>query len=286
MKNFALGKYVPFDTWMHRLDARVKILGVIFLMVAIFLPMPNWSMTLLVQGVLFLISVFILASTRTKMSTVLTSLRSLWIMVIFLLIIYIVVPKAENTLGIAWQYNGWTVYWDSFAEAGRIVARLVMMIMISMALTSSTKPLDLTYALQWYFTPLKVFHFPAEEVAMTISIALRFIPTLLEDALRVMRAQTSRGVDFAHGSLWRRIVGLTSLIIPLFVSSFIRSEELANAMECRCYDPRAKRTRYRKLRFGWGDLFAFLFTAGVLTAVIVIAAMRLDFFALMGLHVL
>lgn len=286
MKNFALGKYVPYDTWVHRLDARVKIIAMIMLMVAVFLPQSKWAMVLLVQGVLFVIISFILASTKTKLSSVLVSLRSLWFMVIFLLLIYILVPKQENTLGLAWELNGWKVYWDSFAEAGRIIARLVMMIMLAMALTASTKPLDLTYALQWYFTPLKVIRFPAEEVAMTISIALRFIPTLLEDALRVMRAQSSRGMDFSHGNLWRRITGLTSLIIPLFVSSFLRSEELANAMECRCYDPREKRTRYRVLRFRFVDLLAFLLPAAVMAGVIILAAMNIDLFALMGVNVL
>ncbi len=286
MNNFALGKYVPFNTWVHRLDARVKIAAMILLMVAVFLPQSKWMMTLLVQGVLFLFIAFILGSTKTKLSSVLISLRSLWFMVIFLLIIYIVVPKQVNTLGIAWQINGWTVYWDSFAEAARIIARLVMMIMLAMALTASTKPLDLTYALQWYFTPLKIVRFPAEEVSMIISIALRFIPTLLEDALRVMRAQSSRGMDFGHGNIIRRITGLTSLIIPLFVSSFLRSEELANAMECRCYDPREKRTRYRTLKFRFVDLIAFLLPAALLSGVIVLAVMNIDLFALMGVNVL
>ena len=118
---------------------------------------------------------------------------------------------------------------------------------------------------------------------MTISIALRFIPTLLEDAMRVMRAQSSRGVDFAHGNLWKRITGLTSLIIPLFVSSFLRSEELANAMECRCYDPREKRTKSRKLHFRVSDIFLLLAMAVITAGIITISAMKIDFFALMGI---
>ena len=184
-------------------------------------------------------------------------------MVIFLLLIYIVVPKQENTLGLAWEINGWKVYWDSFAEAGRIIARIVVMIMLAMALTASTKPLDLTYALQWYLTPLKVIRFPAEEVAMTISIAIRFIPTLLEDTSRIMKSQESRGVSFSHGKLTKRVISLTSLIIPLFVSAFMRSDELANAMECRGYDPRGKRTRYRLLKAKWYDWLFLLFCAAV-----------------------
>ena len=147
--NFALGKYVPYDTWVHRLDARTKLAMTVLIMVAVFFPMATWSMTLLVQGTLFVFIAFILASTKTKLRSILTSLKSMWVMVIFLLLIYIIVPKQTNTLGIAWQWNGWTVYWDSFAEAARIIVRLVMMIMLAMALTSSTKPLDLTYALQF-----------------------------------------------------------------------------------------------------------------------------------------
>ncbi len=286
MKSFSLGKYVPYDTWVHRLDARAKLAAMVFLMVAVFLPMPTWSMTLLVQGVLFLFISFILGCTKTPLTSILTSLKSMWIMVLFLLIIYIVVPKATNTLGVAWTWNGWTVYWDSFAEAARIVARLIMMVMLAMALTSSTKPLDLTYALEWYFRPLKIIHFPAEEVAMTISIALRFIPTLLEDALRVMRAQSSRGVDFAHGRLSKRLVGLTSLIIPLFVSSFLRSEELANAMECRCYDPREKRTRYRLLHFRFADIATYLLAAAILGGIIALTVTQWDFFAFIGVNAL
>lgn len=286
MKNITLGKYVPYDTWVHRLDARAKLFGVILLMIAVFLPMPTWSMTLLFQSCLFVVVSVLLACTKTPLSWILSSLKMLWIMVLFLLLVYIVVPKADNTLGIAWSVNGWTVYWDSFAEAARIVARLVMMIMIGTALTSSTKPLDLTYALEWYFTPLKVIRFPAAEVAMTISIALRFIPTLLEDTMRVMRAQESRGVDFQHGGLFRRIAGLTSLIIPLFVSSLTRSQELGDAMECRCYDPREKRTRYRLLHFHVSD-FAFAFvTAAILVGVAVTSGMRFDFFSMVGINAL
>lgn len=282
MNNFSLGKYVPYDTWVHRLDARVKLLATILLMVAIFLPVNGWWMTLLTQGVLMAFAIFIVLGTKTKLTSILSSLKSMWIMVIFLMIIYIVVPKTTHVLPVAWEVNGWVVYWDSFAEAARIVARLVMMMMLAMSLTASTKPLDLTYALQWYMAPLKPLHFPVEEIAMTISIALRFIPTLLEDAMRVMRAQSSRGVDFQHGNIWKRLTGITALIIPLFVSSFIRSEELANAMECRCYDPRAERTKYRKLKFHFRDAVAFIVAAGFLAAAIYFSVSKMNFFAFTG----
>ena len=133
------------------------------------------------------------------------------------------------------------------------------MIELTMILTSTTKPLDLTYALEWYMTPLKVIKFPAHEVAMVISIALRFIPTLLDETTRIMKAQESRGVDFKHGKFSARLKAIVSLIIPLFISAFQRSEELADSMEARGYDPSAQRTRYRILKFHWKDLFSFAF---------------------------
>ncbi len=279
MKNFALGKYVPYDSWVHRLDPRVKIICILLLMVAIFFTFDTWAMRLAVNGAIFILASVLLACTHTRFRDLIRSLRSLWFMVIVLLIVYILVPTTTTPVfPVAWSYKGWTVYWDSFAEAGRILMRLIIMIELTMVLTSSTKPLDLTYALEWYMTPLKVFRFPAAAVAMTVSIALRFIPTLLEDTDRVMKAQTSRGVDFQHGHIWQRLTGLTALIIPLFISSFMRSEELANAMECRGYDPDAKRTRYRLLRFHFSDLLSFLVCAGILVAVILAFAYHYDVF--------
>lgn len=280
MKNIALGKYVPYNSFLHRLDPRVKLFVTIALLVAVFLPVKPYAMAYTVSGILLVLTIVMLLISHIRVKDIFVSLRSLWFLVLFLILVYIAVPKAENELGIAWDVNGWVVYWDAFAEAGKVIIRLVTMIMITMILTSTTKPLDLTYGLEWYLTPLKVFRFPSAEVAMTISIALRFIPTLLEDASRVMRAQASRGVDFQHGRIASRITGITSLIVPLFVSSFIRSEELANAMECRGYDPRLKRTRYRVFRFHVRDLLALLVVSMILGGIIALVATGFNFYAL------
>lgn len=280
MKNIALGKYVPYNSFLHRLDPRVKLFVTIALLVAVFLPVKPYAMAYTVSGTLLVLTIAMLLISHIRVKDIFVSLRSLWFLVLFLILVYIAVPKAENELGIAWEVNGWVVYWDAFAEAGKVIIRLVTMIMITMILTSTTKPLDLTYGLEWYLTPLKVFRFPSAEVAMTISIALRFIPTLLEDASRVMRAQASRGVDFQHGRIASRITGITSLIVPLFVSSFIRSEELANAMECRGYDPRLKRTRYRVFRFHVRDLLAVLVVSMILGGIIALVATGFNFYAL------
>ena len=128
--------------------------------------------------------------------------------------------------------------------------------------------MDLTYAFEWYMTPLKLVRFPVHEIAMTLSIALRFIPTLLDETNRIMKAQASRGVDFNKGGLFKRFKAVISLIIPLFVSAIQRSEELSDAMEARGYDPRAKRTKYRKLMFGWRDIIALLVALAIFGGVL------------------
>ena len=145
------------------------------------------------------------------------------------------------------------------------------MIALTMVLTSTTKPMDMTYAFEWYLSPIKLikpWRYFAHELAMTLSIALRFIPTLLDETERIMKAQASRGVEFNHGGIFKRFGAVIALIIPLFVSALERSEELANAMIVRGYDPRAKRTRYRLLRFTWRDAIAFIFIGAIFGGII------------------
>jgi energy-coupling factor transport system permease protein len=253
MSNFALGRYIPYDSFLHRLDPRAKFFCLMVLIVAVFLPFPTWSMTFAMEGVVFLLVAVLLWISRMSLRQLWNSLKSLWFMVVFLLVVYVLVPPA-NPSWPAFTLWGYPIYWDSILESAKIFLRLALMIMISLILTATTKPLDLTAALEWYMAPLKLLGFPTHIVAMTITLALRFIPTILEDVDRIMKAQSSRGVDFEHGHIGAKFKAIISLIVPLFVSSFIRSDELANAMECRGYDPTLKRTRYRLLRFGWGDL--------------------------------
>lgn len=278
MSNFALGRYVPYHSFLHRMDPRSKIFALILLMVAIFMPFVSWEMVALMAGIAFVFIAGLLFLSRMSLRQLWGSLRSLWLMVIFLLIIYIFTPQSSPSLGVAFTIGTYAVYWDAFAQAGKILLRLMMMIELSLILTATTKPLDLTYALEWYLAPLKWLGFPSHVVAMTISLALRFIPTILEDVDRIMKAQSSRGVDFEHGRIGAKFRAIISLIVPLFVSSFIRSDELANAMECRGYDPQLKRTRYRQLHFRWGDLFATLFVCAFAALFITLSALKFDAF--------
>ena len=151
-----------------------------------------------------------------------------------------------------------------------IIIRLALMLAVTTILTTTTKPLEMTYGLEWYMSPLKIIHFPAHEIAMTISIALRFIPTILEETQRIIKAQKSRGVDLENGKLKEKIGAIISLLIPLLISSFQRSEELSDAMEARGYNPSAKRTRYRILKFSYIDFVSNFVSILLLTGIILL----------------
>ena len=270
MASVTFGRYTFRDTYVHHLDARNKILLMILFMVGIFFQFHLWSTSLLLSGVYFVVLLIIMVVSRVSFFSLFKSLSGMWLFIIILMAIYIFIPNTNYYLPTAFNIGSLEVKWDAFCQSGYIVLRLILMISLTMILTSTTKPMDMTYAFEWYMTPLKVVRFPAHEIAMTLSIALRFIPTLLDETERIMKAQASRGVDFNHGGLFKRFGAVIALIIPLFVSALERSEELANAMIVRGYDPRAKRTRYRLLRFSWRDLLAFLFIGGIFAGIIVL----------------
>ena len=258
MNNITFGRYSPYNTFTHRLDPRNKLFIVVLLMVTIFFQFHVWSTTLLLSGAYLIIFVTIMLISRVSFIDLFKSLKSMWFLIIFLLAVYIFIPNSTYTMEWYRFNDSYAIYWDSLYQCGYIILRIILMITLTMVLTSTTKPMDLTYAFEWYMTPLKLIKFPVHEIAMTLSIALRFIPTLLDETNRIMKAQASRGVDFNRGGLFKRFKAVISLIIPLFVSAIQRSEELSDAMEARGYDPRAKRTRYRRLMFGWRDIIALL----------------------------
>lgn len=275
MNNITLGRYVPYDSFLHRMDPRNKIFCLIALMVAVFISYSTWELTFIIGGILASFTILLLLISHISFKQLFGSLKALWFVIIFLLIVNCLIPP-KDSIAIAFNIGSLPIYWDAILQSLKIILRLVLMISLSMVLTATTKPLELTYALEWYLTPLKIIKFPAHEVAMTISIALRFIPTILGEVERIMKAQSSRGVDFKHGKLSSRFKAIISLIIPLFISAFQRSEELADAMEARGYDPKQKRTRYRKLHFHISDLFSFILSAGLMAITIVISVKGLS----------
>ncbi len=283
MKNFILGQYVPYNSFIHRLDPRNKILCLILLMIGVFYQFKtpdgdtNWAMTFLVAGTLFFFILILMFIAHVPFKRLFSSLKAMWFLIIFLLIINCLVPYNNGT--VAFYIGNFAIYWESFLQSFRIILRLIMMLSLAMILTTTTKPLDLTGALEWYMSPLKIIKFPAHEIAMIVSLALRLIPTLLEETEQIMKAQASRGVDFKSGGVKMKIRAITSLIVPLFVSSFKRSDELADAMSARGYNPRAKRTRYRKLKFSINDLFTFILCGLIMSGVITLSYFKVDILA-------
>ena len=270
MSNIVLGRYTPYNSFIHRMDPRNKVFCLIALMVAVFISYSSWEITFIVGGLLALFTLTLLLISHISIKSLFSSLKTLWFIIIVLLIVNCLIPPRGAVVE-AFRIGDFIIYWDAILQSLKIILRLVLMISLSMVLTATTKPLELTYALEWYLTPLKFIKFPAHEVAMTISIALRFIPTILGEVDRIMKAQSSRGVDFKHGKLSSRFKAIISLIIPLFISAFQRSEELADAMEARGYDPKQKRTRYRKLSFHFSDIFIFLLCSSLMAGTIIIS---------------
>ena len=256
MNNITLGRYIPYNTIIHKLDPRTKIVAMILLLVCVFLPIGYIGFAALLVLVFTLLKV-----AKVRISSIYKSLKPMWFMMVFILIINMFLIQEGEVLFTLFDRPFYT---KAFTQTLMVVIRLVLMISVTTVLTATTKPLDLTYGLEFFMTPLKVIKFPAHEIAMTISIALRFIPTILEETQKIMKAQASRGVDLQDGKLKEKIGAIISLIIPLFISAFQRSEELANAMEARGYNPSAKRTRYRTLRFSSKDVVSLIISTLVL----------------------
>ncbi len=264
MDNIALGKYIPLDSWVHKLDPRAKIVALIIFMVAIFLPSSYVSYAWIALAI-----ILVTLLSKLTFSFLMKSVKPMLFMMSFLLVINILVIK-EGTCLIS---LGWfSIYSQAIHQSLFVVLRLVFIIMATTILTSTTKPLDLTMAIEMLLQPFKVIKVPAEDIAMIISIALRFIPTLIEETNRIMKAQASRGVDLQEGKLIEKLKAVLSMIVPLFASAFQRAIELAYAMEARGYIPGKKRTRYRKLKITGNDVILIIATIIVLVGVIGINA--------------
>ena len=246
MNNIALGRYLPLNTFTHKLDPRFKIMGMLLLMVSVFFPSGFIG-----YGV---IAVFVLTSlllTKISLKMILKSMKPMIFMLSFLFVINALVIRTGYVL---FSLYSFTLYSDAVFQTLYIMVRLTLMIVITTLLTVSTKPMDLTLGIEDLLSPFKRIGLPSHEIAMMISIALRFIPTLIDETNRIMKAQASRGVDLKEGSFKEKIMAILSLIVPLFVSSFQRAEELADAMEARGYVVAQHRTRYKQLKPTYRDI--------------------------------
>ena len=270
--NSVFGKYSPYNTIIHRLDPRIKMFGLIAIMVLCFLPYGNYANRFIILGILSLIIITTMILGKVSFLEFLKNLKTLWFMMLFLLIIFVFIPQnvdVESLHPIIPNPGGYQVYWEGLFQTLHVFLRLVMMIALTMILTSTTTPMEITFALEWYMKPLKLIKFPTQIISMTLSLALRFIPTLLDETHKIMKAQKSRGVDYNKGFLVKKIKSVTTLIVPLLVSCFSKSDELSLAMDARGYDPYGKRSSYKVYKTRTRDyaslIIILLLMAGFIT---------------------
>lgn len=252
----SFGQYVPFNTPIHRMDTRVKLFLLVVFMVAIFLPYGNrvdvvypYAMSLVVLGGIFVLLMIGLLISRISFGSLMKSMSFLWVLLFVVIILNFFFWKAPDGA----SKNSQLLF------IGYIIARIFLMVILSLMFASTTKPMDMTFALEWYLTPLRWLHVPTAAFSMTMSLALRFIPVLASEAKTIFKAQAARGLDYSNGKAKDRIKAIVSLLIPLITTSFHHASELAYALEARGYDPLGKRTRYRQYPFRFVDALWLIF---------------------------
>lgn len=262
LTDITLGQYFPGTSFLHKLDPRAKILGTLIFIVAIFCAnsLPSYGVVTVFVIVNFAIS-------RLPIKLIAKSLKPLWIIIIFTMGIHVFSTPGD----IIWQYGIFHITREGVYQGCLMTARLVFLIVFSSLLTYTTSPIALTDGIEHLLNPFKRVGVPAHELAMMMTIALRFIPTLLEETDRIMKAQTARGANFTSGSLWQRGKNMIPLLVPLFVSAFRRAEDLATAMEARCYRGGEGRTRMNELTYTYRDAIAM---AAVLIITFILIVMR------------
>jgi len=259
-KDVAFGQYYPSNSPVHRLDARVKLLLTILFVVAIFFIKSYFGFMLTLA---VLMTVIIIA--RLPIMSVLKSVRGILFIVAFTAIINLFFIKEGEVLV---ESGALVITKTGVHTTIKMVLRLVLLISGASLLSLTTTPVELADGLESLMTPLKLIRVPVRDIAMIMSIALRFIPTLFEETNKIISAQKARGASFDTGGLLARVKALIPVLIPLFVNSFRRADELAFAMDARCYNATDKRTKMKKAKLGIGDLIAFLFIAGYFVVIL------------------
>lgn len=245
MASILLGQYIQKDSKIHQLTPKIKLVSTILFITAMFI-----TTNIYIYSILMVIVIAISLLAKIKLKTLFKGLKSLRIFIFFMLFFNILLYNGTNELFSFWIF---TVYKEGLITAGLLIYRLVIVISYSSLLTLTTKPIEITDAIEEFLTPLKRFKVPASEIGMMVSISLRFIPTLFEETDKIMKAQASRGIDFVNGKLKEKIKGISALIIPLFLNSLRRADELANAMEVRGYNGSSTRTKLRMYKKGAFD---------------------------------
>ena len=262
MRDVTFGQYYPSNSIVHKMNASVKILMVIAYIVAVFL-VQSFHFLGFFACLIFVILATIFA--KVPFGKVLASIKGVLFFVLLSAILQIFFNKQGTPL---WE-NGFITD-QGLLTAGFITVRITLVVLGASLLTLTTSPVEIADGIEDLLFPLKLVKFPVHEFALIMSIALRFIPTLLDETDRIIKAQKARGANFESGNLFARAKALIPVLIPLLISSFRRADELASAMDSRCYAGSKVRTKFKKATFGLGDVFGIILTAGLVVGVVLL----------------
>ncbi len=261
IRDITLGQFYPAQSVLHRLDPRVKLLGTLVYVVSLFLFQ---SFAGYIVATLFLVSLIILS--RVPVSFMLKGLKAVFILLIVTAVLNLFLTPGRELVSF-WKFR---ITIEGLQFAGFMVLRIIYLIVGSSVMTLTTTPSSLTDGLEKGLGWMKVFRIPVHEIAMMMSIALTFIPVLLEETDRIIKAQQARGADFESGNLLRRVKALVPILVPLFVSAFRRANDLALAMESRCYTGGEGRTKLNPLRYSTRDYIAYAVLAAYLIIIVAV----------------
>ncbi|MCL2366763.1 MAG: energy-coupling factor transporter transmembrane protein EcfT [Oscillospiraceae bacterium] len=260
LKDITLGQFFPGTTIVHRLDPRIKLLLTLAYITALFL-----AQGVVAYALMFVVVLTCLTLSKIGPKAVFRGLKPIFIIILITVVLNIFFVHGETVL---LEYRFIVITREGLYNAGFMASRLIMLIVGTFLLTYTTSPIALTDGLEQMLNPLKKIKLPIHELAMMMSIALRFIPTLIEETDKIISAQRARGADFESGSLIKRAKAIIPLIIPLFISAFRRADELATAMESRCYHGGEGRTRMKVLKAQGRDFVALLLGAGLIVVIV------------------
>ncbi len=249
LKDITLGQYFPGNSFIHRLDPRTKLISLIVYIVCLFLAVNYFS-----YGLMLLFLIVVICISTIPIKAIFRGMKPLIFILVFTGLLNLFLTDGDTKLLSFW---GLTITLEGVKHAAFMIIRILMLISGTFLLTYTTSPIALTDGLESLLKPLKVIHLPVHELSMMMCIALRFIPTLIEETDKVMSAQKARGADFENGSLLSRARALIPILVPLFIGAFRRADELATAMECRCYQGGEGRTKMKILRYKRADIISF-----------------------------
>ena len=262
MRDVAFGQYYPSKSFVHRADPRTKILFLIVYIVAVFLATNFYALG--ACAVIFLLAAIFSGVPFYKL---LRSVTGVLFLLLFMAILNLFFYQGET---VWWSWKFITITKEAVYYTIFLSVRLFLLVLGSSLLTLTTTPVALADGIESLLSPLKLVRFPVHELALIMSIALRFIPILTDETGRIMNAQKARGADFETGGLIKRVKAIVPVLVPLLISAFRRADELGDAMDARCYAGSKVRTKYKKLTYGWRDVFAAFFAVALLTGVILL----------------